>query len=80
MFLVKSDYIDELMQISRQICIFTYLQSLVQYDIDNHIVTTGNYHLPQPEVLYFITDKQENCAAELRNILYRNDFIQPVQQ
>lgn len=80
MFLVKTEYIDELMQISHQICIFTYLQSLVQYDINNHIVTTGNYHLPQTEVLDFITDNQENCAAELRNILYRDDFVQAINQ
>ena len=80
MFIIKTEDIDELMQISRHICIFTYLQSLVRYDISNHIVNINSYHLPRQEVLDFISDNQENCAAELRQILHRDDFIKPVHQ
>lgn len=76
MFLVKDDDIDELMQVSRQISIFSYLQSLVYYDIDNHIVNINGYNISREDALSFIADNQKNCAAELRHILCHDDFLQ----
>lgn len=76
MVTIKLSDLEELIEISVQLCIITYLQSLVHYDAHHNIISSFSYKLTRQDTLTFLLDCQESAVFDLKHILSGDKFIQ----
>lgn len=75
---IKIKTLDLLQTLSCQLNVLTYLQLLMQYDMDCHVMNGGISTHTRENATAYLLEKQEEVALQLNALLVQEDFAIPV--
>ena len=75
MLKIKVQDLDELNDISTELGIIAYLQSLVWYDFNSRTVNTSKVDVSRGDTEHYLLDRQLDVVCKLQDLISKESFI-----